>query len=72
MQVYHSPCRFAQVRVDIQTVTPRTTRGNVKILVLVDTFTRFARAMAIPDERADTIAQEIMEEWISVFGPMLC
>ena len=66
------PRPLAQVGIDFQTGTPKTTRENVKILVLVDTFTCFARPMAIPDERAETIAQAVMKEWISVFRPMEC
>ena len=38
--------------------------------MIVDTFTRFARAIPIPDERADTVAKLILDEWISIFGPM--
>ena len=72
MQVYHPLRRFAQVAVDVQTITPRTTAGNVKVLVIVDTFTRFAQAVAIPDERADTVSKVILDRWISIFGPMEC
>ena len=70
MQVYHPSRRFSQVAVDIQTVTPRTSRGNIKILVIVDTFTRFARAVAVPNEKAETIAKALIDEWISIFGAM--
>ena len=72
MQVYHPLRRFSQVASDVQTVTPRRTRDNIKILVLVDMFTRFARAISISDEKAKTIASAIIEEWTSIFGPMEC
>ena len=42
MQVYHPARRFQQVAVDVQTITPRTRAGNIKVLVIIDTFTRFA------------------------------
>ena len=43
MQVYHPLRRFSQMAVDFQAITLRTTRGNLKILVIVSTFTRFGR-----------------------------
>ena len=38
--------------------------------MIVDTFTRFARAILIPDERPDTVAKRILDEWVSISGPM--
>ena len=70
MKVYHPGRRFQQVAVDIQTITPRTQAGNIKVLVMIDTFTRFARAVPIPDERAVTVARKILDEWVSIFGAM--
>lgn len=37
---------------------------------MIDTFTRFARAVPIPDERAETVARKIQDEWVSIFGAM--
>ncbi len=71
LEVVHPKGRFDQVAVDVQTVTPRTTTGNIKILAMVDVFTRFVRAVPIPDEKAETIARVIVDEWVSVFGTMV-
>ena len=46
MHVYHPKRRFAQKAVDVQTITPRTTAGNVKVLVVVENFTRFAKSQS--------------------------
>lgn len=70
LEVVHPVRRFEQVGFDVQTITPRTSRGNIKVLAMVDIFTRYVRARAIPDEKAETIAQVLLEEWIGVFGPM--
>ena len=70
MGMHHPSRRFEEVAVDVQTITPRTGSGNIKVLVIIDTFTSFARAVAMPDERADTIAQCLLDNWVSVFGPM--
>ncbi len=52
-------------------MAPHTTAGNIKILAMVDVFSRFVRAVPIPDEKAETIARVIVDEWISIFGPMV-
>lgn len=54
---------------NVQTVTPRTIRKNIKILVVIDTSTRFVRAVAKPKKKADNNAKAQTDEWISIFGP---
>ena len=70
MEIVHPKRRFEQVAIDVQTITPRTAAGNTKILVMIDVFTRFVRAVPIPNERAGTVAKVLMDEWIGLFGPM--
>lgn len=70
LEKVHPRCRFEQVAIDVQTITPRTKSGNIKILVMIDIFTRFVRAVPILDEKATTVAKELLDELISVFGPM--
>ncbi len=56
---------------DVQTITPRTGRGNIKVLAIIDVFTRFVRAVPVPDEAAETFARALLDQWICVFGPMV-
>ena len=70
LEMVHPRRRFEQVAIDIQTITPRTKSGNIKILVMIDVFTRFVRAVPVPNEKATTVAKVLLDEWISVFGPM--
>ncbi len=56
---------------DVQTITPRTGRGNIKVLAIIDVFTRFVRAVPVPDEAAETIARALLDQWICVFGPVV-
>lgn len=70
LEIVHPSRRFEQVAFDVTTNTPRTTQGNIKVLVIIDVFTRYVRAKAIPDETGETIALALLGEWISVFGPM--
>lgn len=70
MEARHPTRRFQTVAIDVQTITPRAKSGNKKVLAMIDVFTRFARAVGIKDEKADIIADALLKEWISLFGPM--
>ena len=70
LEIVHPKRRFEQVAIDVQTITLRTKAGNIKILVMIDVFTRFVRAVPIPDEKADTVAKVVLEDCIGLFGPM--
>ena len=58
----HPQRRFQQVAFDVQTITPRTKSGNIKVLAIVDVFTRYVRARPIPAEKANTIAKVLVED----------
>ena len=62
LEVVHPRRRFEQVAFDVKTITPRTRRGNIKVLALIDVFTRYVRARPIPDEKAETIAGVLLED----------
>lgn len=70
LEVLHPERRFAQVAFDAQTITRRTSNGNIEVLAMVDVFTGFVRARGIPHGKADTIAKVLLEDWIGVSGPM--
>ena len=70
LEIVHLKRRQQLVAFDIQTITPRTKSGNLKVLAMIYVMTRFVRVKSIPDEKAETIALVLVEEWISVFGPM--
>lgn len=60
LEVIHRQRRFQQVAFDVQTITLRTKTGNVKVLAIVDVFTRYVCARPIPDEMAKTIAKVLV------------
>lgn len=70
LEAIHPKGRFARLAFDVQIVTPKTVARNTTQLAVVDVFTRYIRASAIPNEQAEKIAQELIDEWISLFGPM--
>lgn len=70
IEAHHPESRFQVMVFDVQTITTRSGKGNLKALPMVDVFTRFIRARAIPEEKADTIASVVIDEWISILGMM--
>ena len=47
---------------------PLTPRGNVYILTMIDCFTRFAIAVAIPDQSAEVVIAAVIGNYITVYG----
>ncbi len=46
LEIVHPRGRFEQVAVDVQTITPRTGRGNIKVLAIIDVFYSFSQSRA--------------------------
>ncbi|GFS98527.1 retrovirus-related Pol polyprotein from transposon 412 [Trichonephila clavipes] len=47
---------------------PRSPDGNDNILVVMDYFTKWPEAYSIPDQEASTVAEVLVQHWISRFG----
>ncbi|KAA8491006.1 Transposon Ty3-I Gag-Pol polyprotein [Porphyridium purpureum] len=69
MVQYSASRRFEIVGMDILTISPETRTGNIKVLVMMDAWTRWAVAVALPDEKAETVARSFLQTWLTVFGP---
>ena len=50
------PTPWHQVGIDLLGPFPRSKSGNTTIVVVMDHFTRFPEAVAIPDKKAETMA----------------
>ncbi len=59
-----------RVAMDIIGPLPNTSDGNRYILVVVDYFTKWLEAYAIPNQEVRTIAQKLVDEWICRYGAM--
>jgi transposase InsO family protein len=69
MAVYHPTRRFEMVAIDIMEISPKSGRGNTKVIVIGDTFTRYAWAYPVADEKSETIARVLLDGWILRYGP---
>jgi Integrase core domain len=69
MRNYHVSRRFEIVAVDVVEISPTAVDGPKKALVICDQFTRFVVVAPIGDESAVTVARELLQHWILLFGP---
>ncbi len=57
-----------RIAIDILGELPETENGNKYILVVSDYFTKWTQAFALPDQTAQTVADVLMTQYISLFG----
>ena len=65
---YHVGDRNEKISLDIIGPLPETSNNNIYILSVIDHFTKFAEAYAMPDQKAVTIADILVSQWISRYG----
>jgi transposase InsO family protein len=58
-----------RVAMDIVGPMKKSQRGNIYILTITDHFTKFSRAVALPDQKARTVADAFIQRWIHDFQP---
>jgi Integrase core domain len=54
--------------IDVLGPLPSTPRKNRYVLCITDRFTKLSVAVAMPDQTASTIARELVDRWIAIFG----
>ena len=59
---------FQLIGMDFYGPLPDTVNGNKYILTMIDVFTRWPIAVAVPDRKSSTVARAIYEQLISVHG----
>lgn len=57
-----------RIQIDILGPLPETNRGNKFIAVVVDMYTKWPEAYALPDQEAETVAHTVMNDFICRFG----
>ncbi|GFY00941.1 retrovirus-related Pol polyprotein from transposon 412 [Trichonephila clavipes] len=71
LQLYNVGAPFERIAFDILGPIPRSSDGSNNIVVVMDYFTKWPEAYPIPDEEASTVAQVLVQHWISRFGVLL-
>ncbi|GBN11022.1 hypothetical protein AVEN_17602-1 [Araneus ventricosus] len=65
LQLYNVGAPFETMALDISRLFLATTKGNRGVLVLMDYFTKWPEVIPIPEQKASTVAEEIVRSWIS-------
>ena len=68
LQQYNVGYPGERVAVDVLGPLPETTAGNRYLLCVMDYFTKWPEAYAIPNQEAQTVADAIVEGYVSRFG----
>ena len=68
---YVSGSPMDRIAIDIMGPFPLSNKGNRYVLVIGDHFTKWIEAYGIPDQRANTVADVIVKEFIVRFGTPL-
>ena len=57
-----------RVALDIVDHLPESEKGNVCVLMMIDHFSKYAKAVPLPNQTSETIATAFIEHWVSIFG----
>ena len=68
LQNYVVGVPFERVAIDVMGPLPRSAAGNKFIVVVVDYFTKWPEAFAVPDQKAETVAEGFVRHVVSRFG----
>jgi hypothetical protein len=71
LQRYNVGAPFERIAFDILGPLPRTKEGNKYILSVMDYFTKWPETVPIPDQEATTVADALLQNWISRYGTPL-
>ena len=68
MQLYQVGAPMERIAVDIAGPLPITTQGNRYICVVMDYFTKWPEAYALPNHEAETVAEVLVDQFFTRFG----
>jgi hypothetical protein len=68
LKLYNSGSPMERVAIDVLGPLPKTDAGNQYVLIAQDYFTKWPEAFAIPDQRAETVAEVLVNQFFSRFG----
>ena len=72
MIIVRSGAPFERIANDMYGPLPETARGNSEIMVIISYFTKWVEAYALPHETAETVAEALVNDFISRYGTPTC
>ena len=57
------------VAIDILGPLPKTTKGNLYIVFIMDRYSKLCRLEALSNVRASSLARAFVEQWVFTYGP---
>ena len=68
MKLYHAGMPLERVHIGVTGPFVQSRRGNKLILVLIDQFTKWFECYTIPDQTAEVVCRELVDNFICRFG----
>ncbi|XP_068757507.1 uncharacterized protein [Montipora capricornis] len=68
MQPLKTGYPLERIQIDILGPLPETNKGNKYVAVVVDMYTKWPEAYALPDQEANTVARTVMDNFVCRFG----
>lgn len=68
MKLYHAGVPMERVHLDFLGPLPKSSRGNVYILMMVDQFTKWVECIPLPSQTAEETARAAVGEFFTRFG----
>ena len=68
LQLAPTGAPFERIALDIMGPLPVTSNGNIYVLVVMDYFTKWAEAYALPDQQAKTVARVLVTQFVCRYG----
>ena len=68
MQTYMAGKPMERIAMDIMGPLVTSRRGNKYVLVVGDYFTKWTEAYPLPDQKAETVATALVDNFITRFG----
>ena len=68
MRQYNVGSPFERIAIDVAGPFPETDGGNKYIIVVMDYFSKWVEAYALPNQVASTVADALVKDWICRFG----